>query len=118
MTSSTGTGLVHTSPAHGIEDFDAYRAYQISLSPTGANPANVLCAVDAEGRFSSVLGEMMGKEDVERLVGKEVLGSGIGEVIEMLVERKVLLKEVGIKHKYPYDWRTKKPVIFRSVWLR
>lgn len=52
---------------------------------------------------------------VERLTGKEVLGEGTGEVIKILVERGMLLKEVECRHKFPYDWRTKKPVIFRFV---
>jgi len=54
-------------------------------------------------------------EVVERLKGKDVLGNGSGEVIRLLQERGTLLKEVEVTHKFPYDWRTKKPVIFRSV---
>lgn len=56
----------------------------------------------------------MAEEGVrERLIGKEVLGDGTGAVIDLLREHGKLLKEVEVAHKYPYDWRTKKPVIFR-----
>jgi isoleucyl-tRNA synthetase len=61
--------------------------------------------------------EKFGLEEqvVERLKGKNVLGNGVEEVIGLLKERGTLLREVEVQHKFPYDWRTKKPVIFRSV---
>lgn len=111
VTSVTGTGLVHTSPAHGVEDFEAWRAF---TAESGLK--QVPCAVDADGKFSTVLSELVDDEAVvERLLGKEVLSDGSGEVIDILVEKGRLLKEVECRHKFPYDWRTKKPVIFRFV---
>lgn len=112
VTSTTGTGLVHTSPAHGVEDWEAWRAFQSRLDPSKPL-GDVLCAVDGTGRFSEVLGQMAEEGVRERLIGKEVLGDGTGAVIDLLREHGKLLKEVEVAHKYPYDWRTKKPVIFR-----
>ncbi|SCV66957.1 BQ2448_5603 [Microbotryum intermedium] len=114
VTSITGTGLVHTAPAHGVEDYDAFRSYQISQS--SQPPSTILCAVDADGRLiGSVLKEMGVEETISsRLEGKSVLGDGTGTMIEVLRDTGVLLKEVETVHKYPYDWRTKKPVIFRA----
>lgn len=117
VTSTTGTGLVHTSPAHGVEDWEAWKAFQSRLYPSKPL-GDVLCAVDGAGRFSEVLGQMVEDGVKERLIGKEVLGDGAGAVIDLLREQGKLLKEVAVAHKYPYDWRTKKPVIFRRVPLQ
>lgn len=114
VTSGTGTGLVHTSPAHGIEDWIAWRSYQASLHPSEPQ-IDTICAVDGTGKFSDVLEGMVEKEVADVLVGTEVLGSGTEVVIRLLRERGTLLKEVEYRHKFPYDWRTKKPVIFRFV---
>jgi isoleucyl-tRNA synthetase len=48
-------------------------------------------------------------------VGKNVLGDGNTAVIEALTTSGALLKEEEYAHKYPYDWRTKKPTIFRAT---
>lgn len=105
VTASTGTGLVHTAPAHGVEDWEAWRTI---------NAGNIECAVDSHGRFSSKLTDFVHTSVAERLVGKEVLGQGNQEVIELITDTSALMREVSITHKYPYDWRTKKPVIYRS----
>ena len=47
--------------------------------------------------------------------GLPVLGAGNTAVIEALQEQGVLLLEEAYGHKYPYDWRTKKPTIFRAT---
>jgi isoleucyl-tRNA synthetase len=113
VTSTTGTGLVHAAPAHGVEDWEAWRAHQLALHPNEPL-ADTLCAVDGAGKLmSEVLEKLVEPEVVERLGGKDVLGDGTGAVIELLQERGTLLKEVEVRHKFPYDWRTKKPVIFR-----
>jgi isoleucyl-tRNA synthetase len=48
-----------------------------------------------------------------RFVGKNVLGEGNEEVLRNLKEAGALLFQENYAHKYPYDWRTKKPVILR-----
>jgi len=113
VTATTGTGLVHTAPAHGVEDFEAWRAYQSALDPF-TPPADVVCAVDGFGKISDAVAGMVEPQVRDRLVGKEVLGDATGEVIDILTERGTLLREVLVEHKFPYDWRTKKPVIFRA----
>lgn len=113
VTSTTGTGLVHTAPAHGVEDWEAWRAHQLALRPDEPL-ADTLCAVDGAGELiPEVLEKLVDPDVVERLGGKNVLGDGTGAVIEVLQGRGTLLKEVEVRHKFPYDWRTKKPVIFR-----
>lgn len=125
MTSTTGTGLVHTAPAHGVEDWEAWRAYSVAQRSQAEGEeealqlADTVCAVDGAGRLMpDVLSELVDEEVAARLGGKEVLGEGTGAVIELLQERGALLREVEVTHKFPYDWRTKKPVIFRYVATR
>ena len=47
--------------------------------------------------------------------GLAVLKEGTAAVIEALQKQSVLLKEERYAHKYPYDWRTKLPTIFRAT---
>lgn len=47
--------------------------------------------------------------------GLQVQSEGNAAVVEALTEKGVLLKEEQYAHKYPYDWRTKKPTIFRAT---
>ncbi|GMH65911.1 hypothetical protein TrRE_jg2143 [Triparma retinervis] len=97
ITTDSGTGLVHTAPGHGQEDY-----------LTGVkNGLELLSPVDDAGRFTAEAGE--------RFEGMEVLGDGNTEVIKALGEAGALLKEEKYQHKYPYDWRTKKPTIFRAT---
>ncbi|XP_062980155.1 isoleucine--tRNA ligase, mitochondrial [Elgaria multicarinata webbii] len=93
---SKGTGLVHTAPAHGMEDYSVASHHQLSMD----------CLVDEEGRFTEAAGSELQK--------KAVLEEGNEAVIQMLEAAKSLLKEEKCIHSYPYDWRTKKPVIIRA----
>lgn len=95
ITSESGTGLVHTAPGHGHEDFATGQKLGLELR----------CPVDDLGRFTSEAGP--------ELEGKSVLSDGNVASIELLKRSGHLLKEEAYNHKYPYDWRTKKPVIFR-----
>ncbi|XGW24036.1 hypothetical protein V3C99_005890 [Haemonchus contortus] len=94
VTMAMGTGLVHTSFAHGFTD------YQIAVDGN----YKVESFVDEDGRYTRHLGTS--------LEGKDVLGDGQREVIKIL--RKDVVHQDKYKHSYPYDWRTKKPVIIRS----
>lgn len=102
VTAESGTGLVHTAPAHGPEDYAAWHANNQS--------GDILCPVDNEGKFTDAVGDKW-----SRLVGKDVLGDGNIEVIKVLKKLGVLMKKETVRHRYPYDWRTKKPVIFRAT---
>lgn len=55
------------------------------------------------------------EEAGERFQGKDVLGDGNTEVISALNETGTLILMEPYNHKYPYDWRTKKPTIFRAT---
>ena len=103
ITTESGTGLVHTAPGHGQEDY-----------LTGMkNGLELLSPVDDGGRFTVEAGSstVVGDE----FVGKSVLGEGNIAVVEALEEAGALIRAEDYGHKYPYDWRTKKPVIFRAT---
>jgi isoleucyl-tRNA synthetase len=61
--------------------------------------------VDDAGRFTESTGFAY--------AGKPVLTEGTQQVIDDLQQQRLLLHEAPITHSYPYDWRTKKPVILR-----
>lgn len=97
ITTESGTGLVHTAPGHGQED------YLTGLK----NGLELLSPVDDVGKFTIEAGE--------RFVGLKVLDEGNTAIIEALQETGSLLLAEDYGHKYPYDWRTKKPTIFRAT---
>jgi len=97
ITTESGTGLVHTAPGHGQED------YQTGLK----NGLGLLSPVDDVGKFTVEAGE--------RFAGMKVLDEGNEAIIEALKETSSLLLVENYAHKYPYDWRTKKPTIFRAT---
>ncbi|KAM4772775.1 isoleucine--tRNA ligase, mitochondrial [Rhinophrynus dorsalis] len=96
VTMAKGTGLVHTAPAHGIEDYSVASHHKLPVD----------CLVDEAGCFTTGAGS-----DLEH---KAVLSEGNEAVIKMLTASNNLLKEENFVHSYPYDWRTKKPVIIRA----
>ncbi|WP_254173497.1 isoleucine--tRNA ligase [Planktothrix pseudagardhii] len=96
ITTESGTGLVHTAPGHGQEDYIVGQKYGLPI----------LSPVDDHGNFTSEAG---------KFEGLNVLGEGNGAIVEALIEVNSLLKEEPYQHKYPYDWRTKKPTIFRAT---
>ncbi|KAF9482680.1 isoleucyl-tRNA synthetase [Pholiota conissans] len=107
VTSQSGTGLVHCAPAHGAEDYDALR----DLNTT----TGLICHVDAKGQFVADIADIVGAEFADRLAGKEVLGDGNKEMVALLKEIGCLVKIQRIKHRYPYDWRTKEPIIVTAT---
>ncbi|MEH2061349.1 MAG: isoleucine--tRNA ligase [Nostoc sp.] len=96
ITTESGTGLVHTAPGHGQEDYIVGQRYGLPI----------LAPVDDNGNFTEEAGEFE---------GLNVLGDGNQAVIDALNAAGSLLKEEAYPHKYPYDWRTKKPTIFRAT---
>ncbi len=97
VTAESGTGLVHTAPNHGHDDFIVGKKYNLGL----------LSLVDDRGIFNEDAGE--------ELAGLSVLKEGNNKVVEILTANGTLIKEEAYNHKYPYDWRTKKPVIVRAT---
>ncbi|KAA8548941.1 hypothetical protein F0562_000625 [Nyssa sinensis] len=96
ITTESGTGLVHTAPGHGQEDYVTGMKYGLT----------VLSPVDDDGKFT---------EEAGQFSGLDVLGDGNVAVIEYLDEHLSMIMVEPYKHKYPYDWRTKKPTIFRAT---
>jgi isoleucyl-tRNA synthetase len=98
------------APVHGHEDYAAFMA-------AGSSPDDMHCAVDDDGRFISTLSDHLDVEAsiLERIAGKEVLGEGATAVIELLQKDGILLAQQKIKHRYPYDWKSKTPVIIRAT---
>ncbi|KAL5514197.1 hypothetical protein ACEPAG_2285 [Sanghuangporus baumii] len=113
VTPDSGTGLVHCAAAHGAEDYAAFRA----LGLLGEHDSNTLvCHVDGEGCYSRGVIDVVGPQLGERLVGLDVLVEGTNTVVDILKEMKgVLMKEEKIKHRYPYDWKTDKPIIVTAT---
>ena len=95
VTLDAGTGLVHTAPGHGEDDFIVGKKYGLEI----------LCPVDSKGRMTSEAGEFEG------LTYEECNKA----VVARLEEVGALLKLSFIVHSYPHDWRTKKPIIFRAT---
>lgn len=96
ITTETGTGLVHTAPGHGQEDYVTGQKYGLPI----------LSPVDDNGIFT---------EEAGQFSGLDVLGEGNTAVVKYLDENLSLIMEESYQHKYPYDWRTKKPTIFRAT---
>ncbi len=96
VTVEDGTGLVHTAPGHGTEDYQTGRQYQLpTLSP-----------VDAAGKYTD--------EAPEWLRGKNVFAAN-PLVINQLRDSGHLFHDLSFAHSYPHCWRCKKPVIFRAT---
>lgn len=92
-----GGSLVHTAPGHGHDDFEVCKEHGLP----------VLCPVDDEGRFTADAGES--------LQGMYVLEEGNKAVLAALRDCSALLHSEKYLHRYPYDWRSKKPVIIRTT---
>lgn len=91
----SGTGLVHTAPEHGIEDFALGKLHDI---PPSHN-------VGGNGIYS---------DDVPLFAGKHVFKVD-GEMIQALSDAGALLFKNTITHSYPHSWRSKAPLIFRTT---
>ncbi|KEF41422.1 MAG: isoleucyl-tRNA synthase [Cyanobium sp. CACIAM 14] len=96
ITTESGTGLVHTAPGHGVDDFHTGTKYGLP----------VLCPVDEAGTLT---------EEAGPFAGLNVLKDANPAIITALRDAGLLLAEQAYEHRYPYDWRTKKPTIFRAT---
>ncbi len=96
VTTTDGTGLVHTAPGHGEEDYD-----------TGVREKlDIYSPVLPDGRFDATAPEW--------IVGKTVWEAN-PIITARLAESGVLFAEEKIVHSYPHDWRSKTPIIFRAT---
>eukprot|EP00938_MAST-03A_sp_MAST-3A-sp1_P000346 g346.t1 len=110
VTSEAGTGVVHTAPAHGADDFNVYATKVIA-----DRARDRLTEEDVMGNMVSDKG-LFTKHAGRDLEGQNVLKEGTSSVVEMLRDRGALLAvDPNYIHRYPYDWRTKEPVIVRAM---
>ncbi|XP_032673080.1 isoleucine--tRNA ligase, mitochondrial isoform X2 [Odontomachus brunneus] len=91
---NVGTGLVHTAPAHGPEDF------VVAVE----NNIPIISLVNEEGCYT--------KEAGDKFAGLNVLSDGADRILNYIATD--VLHTDTLVHSYPYDWRTKKPVIIRA----
>ena len=96
VTLEDGTGLVHTAPGHGVED------YQTGLK----HALDVYCPVQADGSFDASAPDWL------RGVG---VWDANGKIIERLQSDGRLFHAETFTHSYPHDWRGKTPTIFRAT---
>jgi isoleucyl-tRNA synthetase len=96
VTLEDGTGLVHTAPGHGTDD------YIVGL----ANNLEIYCPVKADGVYDETVPEF--------LAGLSVWDAN-EVVVNKLKETNHLYHVSMYTHSYPHDWRSKTPVIFRST---
>ncbi len=95
VTLEAGTGVVHTAPGHGQEDYEVGLRYGL----------DIYAPVDQKGKFTKEAGEF---------AGQQVFKANKG-IIELLKSRGALLAQEKISHSYPHCWRCKNPVIFRAT---
>jgi len=95
VTLESGTGLVHTAPGHGLEDYRAGREADLS----------VLSPVNMEGKYKKEAGRYSGKfvKDADK------------DIINELKEKNLFVLSEKIKHEYPHCWRCESPLLFVSV---
>ncbi len=97
VTLDAGTGLVHTAPGHGLEDYEVGCKYGIE----------VLSPLDSKGCWTE-------EGQISELIGVPYY-KGNDMVIDMLLEKKALVHQNEINHSYPHCWRCKHPVIYRAT---
>jgi isoleucyl-tRNA synthetase len=95
VTLDAGTGAVHTSPGHGLDDYIVGRRYNLEID----NP------VGGDGRFLP---------STPLFAGEQVFDAN-AHIIKVLIEHGRLLKDEPYHHSYPHCWRHKTPVIFRAT---
>jgi isoleucyl-tRNA synthetase len=93
-----GTGIVHSSPAYGVDDFN-------SCIANGLKYDQILNPVLGNGVYDAEL----------PLFGGQHIWKACANVIDTLREHNRLMATVGITHSYPHCWRHKTPVIYRAA---
>ncbi|MDL2292648.1 isoleucine--tRNA ligase [Acholeplasma sp. OttesenSCG-928-E16] len=95
VTSEDGTGLVHTAPGHGEDDYKVGKEYNLDiLAPVDEKGYMTLEAHQYANLFYEVANE---------------------KIVSDLKDNGHLLRVDTITHSYPHDWRTRKPIIFRAT---
>lgn len=95
VTTEAGTGLVHTAPGHGEDDFEVGKKYGLEIPET----------ISDDGHYF---------EHVPCFAGIHVFKADQA-VIQKLQEQSMLVYQTTITHSYPHSWRSKAPLIFRTT---
>ncbi|MGE0268772.1 MAG: isoleucine--tRNA ligase [Candidatus Omnitrophota bacterium] len=95
VTKEDGTGLVHTAPGHGADDYQTGMKYKL----------DVVMPVNEKGIYTKEAGKYEGQHvwKANKLIIEDLQSAGI------------LFKREDITHSYPHSWRSKKPIIFRAT---
>jgi isoleucyl-tRNA synthetase len=97
-TAEDGTGIVHSAPAYGVEDFQSCVAHGLAL-------ADILNPVQGNGVYAADL----------PLFGGQSIWNATPVIIDTLRQAERLLATQTITHSYPHCWRHKTPVIYRAA---
>ncbi|KAJ2971188.1 hypothetical protein NUW58_g9485 [Xylaria curta] len=102
VSADSGTGLVHMAPGHGFDDYEVCNLYGIPVT----------APIDDMGKFTKDA-----FPDAPELLqsAPSVIEGGGWNVLNILKPHGDVLLEEKYQHKYPYDWRTKKPVVIRAT---
>jgi isoleucyl-tRNA synthetase len=95
VTTDTGTGLVHTAPGHGLEDFEVGKKFKLEIPETVAN----------DGKYY---------DHIPLFAGMHIFKVN-PSVIEALKQNHMLLHAGKLIHSYPHSWRSKAPLIYRTT---
>ncbi|MEX3557202.1 MAG: isoleucine--tRNA ligase [Burkholderia sp.] len=98
VTTDTGTGIVHSSPAYGVEDFVSCKAH-------GMSDADIINPVMGDGRYIESL----------PLFGGLPIWDANPKVVEALEASGILLRREKYTHSYMHCWRHKSPIIYRAT---
>jgi isoleucyl-tRNA synthetase len=98
VTLDTGTGIVHSAPAYGVEDFQSCRRY-------GMKDVDILTPVMGDGKYVSTL----------PLFGGEMIWKANPKIVAHLEEKGALFHQAQHVHSYMHCWRHKTPVILRAT---
>jgi len=98
VTLDTGTGIVHSAPAYGVEDFRSCRAY-------GMKDDDILTPVLGSGKYAESL----------PLFGGQMIWKANPQIVAHMAEKGVLLAKENYTHSYMHCWRHKTPIILRAT---
>ena len=101
VTTEDGTGIVHTAPAFGADDYRVGKKYNIGI----------LTMVDREGKFVDGLGEFSNRFVKNYKDDKEYADVNVDISVKLKKENRAFKVE-KYEHSYPHCWRTDKPILY------
>jgi isoleucyl-tRNA synthetase len=101
VTTEDGTGIVHTAPAFGADDFRVGKKYDIGI----------LTMVDKQGKFVDGLGEFSNRYVKDYKDEKNYVDVNVDIAVKLKKENRAFKVE-KYEHNYPHCWRTDKPVLY------